>query len=202
MTPARQLAGTMRLSGAMVRKYAQSYEAITGDRIAIIGRDGRQFTGPQRDALLRAKAFLDENPGMSVDAAMRAALGRVEIAAKRPGGEQSIDLLVEALGKVAAPLQAELEGLREGLAELPELRRELADLRKEVARLRERPMASAIATTPHRFEGAAAFDEPTPAEENPSNKSEYDRERKNRKDGLIVQFARRLERLFSRETDR
>lgn len=183
MTPARQLAGTMRLSGAMVRKYAQAYEAITKDRIAIIGRDGRQFTGPQRDALLRAKAFLDENPGMSVDQAMRAALGRVEIAAKRPGGA----LDAEALAEIAAPLQAELAGIREGLAELPELRREVAALRLELERTRE---PGAI---PQRLGRPKAFADGRRLED---TADESDRERTGSRDGFLVRAARRIESLI------
>ena len=190
MTSARQLAGTMRLSGAMVRKYAQAYEEITGDRIAIIGRDGRQFDNAQREALILARGFVEENPGMSVDMAMRAALGRAEIAAKRPDNEQGIDMLVEALGKVAAPLQAELEGIRLALAELPELRREVSSLRREIVEQRAiSPVKASRPPDPYPKGYGAAVK----VEENPDK--EIDRDRESR-DGFLVRAARRLERML------
>lgn len=179
--PARQLAGTMRLSGAMVRKYAQAYEQITGERIAILGRDGRQFTQAQRETMLRAKAYIDENPGMSVDVAMRAALGRAEIAAKRPG----VALDTEALLELIAPFGDDLRGIREALAELPELRREVAALRGEMERSR--------AAAPLPLGKIRAYgDGEAASEAAPGAVSERDR------DGVLVRVARRLERLMRR----
>lgn len=124
--PARQLAKDMKVSGAMVRVYAAAFENITGERVEIIGRDGRHFTEEQRAVLMKARALISDNPGLTVDAAMRAALGRAEVVAKLSGGLDSEMLRAALHETVAAPLTAQLEALR---AEVAALRSELAEVK-------------------------------------------------------------------------
>ena len=89
---ARQVSEALGVSTAMVRKYAAAYEAITTKPIKQHARDGRLYTRDQLDALVTAKGFVDSNAGMSVDAALRIALGRAETAVKEPQA-QTTDII-------------------------------------------------------------------------------------------------------------
>jgi DNA-binding transcriptional MerR regulator len=80
---ARQVSEALGVSTAMIRKYAATFEAITGERIKQHARDGRLYTRDQLDALIAAKGFVDTNAGMSVDTALRIVLGRAESAQTR-----------------------------------------------------------------------------------------------------------------------
>lgn len=191
--PARQLAISMKLSGAMVRKYASAYEEITGERIEILGRDGRHFTESQRAVMLKAKGLIDANPGMSVDAAIRAALGRSEVAVKSQGGV----LDAETLAALAEPFRGDLgairEGLsaiREGLAELPLLRVEVKALRGELRHQGRPPsIPSDSSMRPMSFDG--------PVEETtPEAPRETRADLRDASGGMLVRLARRLERLL------
>ncbi len=105
---ARQVSEALGVSTAMVRKYAAAYEAITGAPIKQHARDGRLYTRDQLDALVNAKGFVESNAGMSVDTALRIALGRAEAAFKEPQAQpMSIDTAA-----FAEAVLAELRGLR------------------------------------------------------------------------------------------
>ena len=105
---ARQVSEALGVSTAMVRKYAAAYEAITGAPIKQHARDGRLYTRDQLDALINAKGFVESNAGMSVDTALRIALGRAETAVKEPQA-QTTDINTSAF---AEAILAELRGLR------------------------------------------------------------------------------------------
>jgi len=105
---ARQVSEALGVSTAMVRKYASTFEAITGEPIKQHARDGRLYTRDQLDALIAAKGFVDTNAGMSVDTALRIALGRAESAIKEPQ-TQSTGIDTSAF---AEAILAELRGLR------------------------------------------------------------------------------------------
>ncbi len=105
---ARQVSEALGVSTAMVRKYASTFEAITGEPIKQHARDGRLYTRDQLDALIAAKGFVDTNAGMSVDTALRIALGRAESAIKEPQTQPTgIDT-----SAFAEAILAELRGLR------------------------------------------------------------------------------------------
>jgi hypothetical protein len=105
---ARQVSEALGVSTAMVRKYAATFEAITGEPIKQHARDGRLYTRDQLDALVNAKGFVESNAGMSVDTALRIALGRAETAVKEPQA-QTTDIYTTAF---AEAILAELRGLR------------------------------------------------------------------------------------------
>ncbi len=105
---ARQVSEALGVSTAMVRKYAATFEAITGEPIKQHARDGRLYTRDQLDALVAAKGFVDGNAGMSIDTALRVALGRAESAVKEPRA-QPTDIDTAAFAKA---ILAELRLLR------------------------------------------------------------------------------------------
>jgi DNA-binding transcriptional MerR regulator len=105
---ARQVSEALGVSTAMIRKYAATFEAITGERIKQHPRDGRLYTRDQLDALIAAKGFVDTNAGMSVDTALRITLGRAESAIKEPQA-QPTGINTSAF---AEAILAELRGLR------------------------------------------------------------------------------------------
>ncbi len=105
---ARQVSEALAVSTAMVRKYAATLEAITGEPVKQHPRDGRLYTREQLDALVTAKGFVGGNAGMSVDTALRIALGRAESAVKEPQA-QPTDINTVAF---AEAILAELRGLR------------------------------------------------------------------------------------------
>ena len=63
----------LNLGGAMLRRYATSYEELSGSEITIHKREGRLFTQEQVDTLLKARDLV-VTQGLSVRAAMQIAL--------------------------------------------------------------------------------------------------------------------------------
>lgn len=63
----------LNLGGAMLRRYATTYEALSGQEITIHKREGRLFTQEQVDTLLKARDLVTTQ-GLSVRAAMQIAL--------------------------------------------------------------------------------------------------------------------------------
>jgi hypothetical protein len=103
---ARQVSAALGVSTAMTRKYAATFEAITGEPIKQHARDGRLYTREQLDTLVTTKGYVDGNAGMSVETALKIALGRAETAVKEPPGV-GIDTVA-----FAEAILAELRGLR------------------------------------------------------------------------------------------
>jgi hypothetical protein len=126
VTAAKDVATTLGVGRAMLNRYAATYEAVTGEKITISGRDGRLFSDSQVSVLIRAKNLVSNNHGLSVESALRAALaldpGGAELAVKgvqQSLGEEDKGQLVEALREaITAPLVAELQALRREVAEL------------------------------------------------------------------------------------
>ncbi len=77
----RQVADRLGLGTAMVRKYAVCFEKLTGQDIPIKRRDGRQFSPEHYAVIAHAKALVDGNQGLSVETALKMALGTAEIGA-------------------------------------------------------------------------------------------------------------------------
>ncbi len=121
----RQIADRLGLGSAMVRKYAVALEKLTGQDIPLKRRDGRQF-GPEHYALIaHAKALVDGNQGLSVETALKMALGTAETGsdALAPAigygnSSELADALTAAVARGNEPLLAEVRGLRQDLARL------------------------------------------------------------------------------------
>jgi hypothetical protein len=124
----KQLADSLGLGSAMVRKYAVALEAVTGQEIPIKRRDGRQFSREHFDVISKAKALVDNNNGLSVDTALKMVLSGPEnaadtLAAPRPSGNtlELIEALTAAVAKGNEPLLAELRELRRELKQEQQL---------------------------------------------------------------------------------
>lgn len=121
MYSAKEVAQALGVGAAMLRRYAATYERISGDEVEIHKRDGRLFTQKQLDTLLAARAIV-QRQDMSVDAALETVLrdGDAPLAV-RAGVGAAVDTLamVEALRTaVTDPLLSELQSIRTELAEL------------------------------------------------------------------------------------
>ncbi len=121
----RQIADRLGLGTAMIRKYAVALEKLTGSDIPLKRRDGRQF-GPEHYAVIaHAKALVDGNQGLSVETALKMALGTAEIGADAlapPSAYGNSPELAEAITAAIragnAELLAEVRGLRQDLKQL------------------------------------------------------------------------------------
>lgn len=133
---ARQVAKTLGVSSGMLRRYALAFEAITETTIKQHPRDGRQYTQEQLEALVRAKGYVNHNPDMSVDAAIKLALGanrqdtvQPPISLQEVGAELSTEAVQKAFSVALTPLLTELQALRSSnermTNEVVELRRDL-----------------------------------------------------------------------------
>jgi DNA-binding transcriptional MerR regulator len=122
MYSAKEVATALGVGAAMLRRYAATYERLSGTEIQIHKRDGRLFTQEQLDTLLAARAIV-QRQDMSVDAALETVLRGAEMPlAPRTVPSTSVDALAltEALrASVTEPLLNELQSIR---AELEALR--------------------------------------------------------------------------------
>jgi hypothetical protein len=131
---AGQAGALLNLGGAMLRRYAATYEELSSSEIQIHRREGRLFTQEQVDTLLKARDLVTTQ-GLSVRAAMQLALSgeldiplrRAEMRSKPPWGdgvsEDTLalkEILTEALRNAVTdannPLLEEMRGLRADLA--------------------------------------------------------------------------------------
>jgi hypothetical protein len=80
---AGQAGALLNLGGAMLRRYAATYESLSGSEIQIHRREGRLFTQEQVDTLLKARDLVTTQ-GLSVRAAMQIALsGELDMPLRR-----------------------------------------------------------------------------------------------------------------------
>jgi hypothetical protein len=121
---AREVAAQLGLGAAMLRRYASTYEAVSGDEITVHKRDGRLFTETQVKALSRARELVMRT-NTDVDTAMRQALEQPLASAPVALAQSSAltaESLIQALtaAQTAAnePLLSELKGIRETLERL------------------------------------------------------------------------------------
>ena len=115
----QQAAERVGIGAAMLRRYAQTLEALTGYDIPHTRRDGRQFSAEHISAFTQARALINDNRGLSVEAALRAVV-QGDVTAPILPSVPSSALDTAALGDalrdaVTAPLVAEL---RESQAEV------------------------------------------------------------------------------------
>jgi hypothetical protein len=118
----RQIADSLGLGSAMVRKWALALEKVTGQEIPVKRRDGRQFSRWDFETISAAKGLVDTNKGLSIEAALRMVLGASEEGQKALAAPQpSIDtralseVLTAAISRGNEPLLAELRELRQEL---------------------------------------------------------------------------------------
>lgn len=124
----QQVAERLGVGAAMLRRYAQTLERITGVDVPHTRRDGRQFSGEHVGILLRAKSLIDANQGMGVETALKMSLSPSETApdALTPvvgygNSLELVDALTAAVARGNEPLLAEVRGLRQDLARLAPL---------------------------------------------------------------------------------
>lgn len=116
------VARTLGIGNAMVRKYAIAYEEVSGNKIRLKSkRDGREFSDSQVDIIRRAKELVDVE-GARVDTALRMVLEKPDLAAglsARHGGDnEALEVLQAILAKHDETNQAlleEIKGLRQDL---------------------------------------------------------------------------------------
>jgi flavin-dependent dehydrogenase len=110
----------LNLGGAMLRRYATTYEALSGQEITINKREGRLFTQEQVDTLLKARDLVTTQ-GLSVRAAMQIALSGDLHPALRGAERASQALQWGEVGKDArAFAEAVRDAVQDGNKELVE----------------------------------------------------------------------------------
>lgn len=121
----KQVADSLGLGAAMIRKYAVALEKLTGEDIPIKRRDGRQFSREHFDTISKAKALVDSNNGLNIETALRMALGDAQTPGAAPAlvgpDRNTLELtqaLSEAIAKGNEPVIAELRLLRDELQQL------------------------------------------------------------------------------------
>ncbi len=121
---AREVATELGLGAAMLRRYASTYETVSGDAITVHRRDGRLFTEEQVKVLVQARALVMQT-SVDVETAVKQALDKplqVAPVALAQSSAQGSDALIAALTaaqrEANAPLLGELRGIRESLERL------------------------------------------------------------------------------------
>jgi hypothetical protein len=116
---AREVAAELGLGAAMLRRYASTYEAVSGDEITVHRRDGRLFTGEQLNVLLKARALVMRT-NTDVETAIKQALEQPvtgDIATLTPSSALDTATLLQALTEAnraaTQPLLDEVRLLRE-----------------------------------------------------------------------------------------
>lgn len=120
----REVASELGLGAAMLRRYASTYETVTGDEITVHRRDGRLFTEAQVKVLTQARALVMQT-SVDVETAVKQALDRplqpapVALAQSSAlGSDTFIEALTAAQERANAPLLGELQGIRAALERL------------------------------------------------------------------------------------
>jgi hypothetical protein len=139
----------------MLRRYASTYETVSGDAITVHRRDGRLFTETQVQVLTAARSLV-MTTSVDVETAVKQALDRpLEAApvALAQGSALGSDVLIKAFTdaqrEANAPLLGELRSIRESLERLertqlvePETAAQVAQLDKLEAAARETAQTS------------------------------------------------------------
>ena len=152
---AKETASTLGLGAAMLRRYASTYEAVSGDAITIHRRDGRLFTETQVQVLTAARSLV-MTTNVDVETAVKQTLDRPLEAAPVALAQSSalssevlLKALTEAQREANAPLLGELRSIRESLERLertqlvePETAAQIKQLDKLEAAARETAQTS------------------------------------------------------------
>jgi DNA-binding transcriptional MerR regulator len=171
----RQVAALLGLGSAMLRRYAVSYEQVTGSQLQLDRRDGRIFTQTDVDVLSQARQLV-ATQGLPVDTAIKTALDKPELVSVPPVGAPAVNaealaaVLSQAITEAQRPLLSELQDMNQGLQAL---QAEVEALRLGQAEAKSLPPGA----TPERIDRALEVEMLTEAE-----------------DGVMVKAARWLER--------
>jgi DNA-binding transcriptional MerR regulator len=180
----RQAAEALGVGAAMMRRYAQTLEEITGQEIPQTRRDGRQFSREHLDTLLQAKALVDSHNGLSVEAALRMATSP-----ESAGQGLPVSVPIGSIADSAALVAALQEAITAPLvAELRELRAEVAALRAEAATPKALPPAASAERVDRALE-AEMQESQAPPEQPPTAPDDS-----GAKDGPMVRAAVRAAR--------
>lgn len=121
---AREAASSLGIGAAMLRRYASTYEVVSGDEITVHRRDGRLFTETQLEVLTKARALVMRT-STDVENAVRQALGEpvtgaaLDLAPGSPAGSAELSAaLADALRAAQEPLLEELRAVRGALERL------------------------------------------------------------------------------------
>lgn len=128
---AREVAAELGLGAAMLRRYASTYEAVSGDEITVHRRDGRLFTSEQLGVLVKARALVMRT-NTDVETAIKQALeqpvvsGAVTLATSSALDTATLmQALTEANKAATQPLLDEMRLLREQVERQNDLLAEL-----------------------------------------------------------------------------
>ncbi len=187
---AREVATQLGLGAAMLRRYASTYEAVSGDEITVHKRDGRLFTETQVKALSRARELVMRT-NTDVETAVRQALEKpLETApvALAQSSALAADSLIQALtaaNKAATqPLLDEVRLLREQVEKQNALMEQLIEKRVLPPGVNHERIDRALEVEMLKSqEAATAPEDSTPAA----------------RPGVLVWAAQRLERLLYRK---
>jgi DNA-binding transcriptional MerR regulator len=120
----REVASELGLGAAMLRRYASTYETVSGDAITVHRRDGRLFTENQVKVLTQARALV-MSTNVDVETAIKQALDRplqpapgVLAQSSALGSDAFITALTAAQREANAPLLGELKSIRAVLERL------------------------------------------------------------------------------------
>jgi hypothetical protein len=121
---AKETASALGLGAAMLRRYASTYETVSGDVITVHRRDGRLFTENQVKVLTAARSLVMLT-NVDVETAVKQTLDRPLEAApvalaqsSALGSEALLKALTDAQREANAPLLGELRSIRESLERL------------------------------------------------------------------------------------
>lgn len=132
--PPKEAARRLGVAASTLRRLAPTYEAVHGP-LPWEGDEaggGRLWPAEVVERVGAARALVAEGRAKSLESALRALAG----GAPPPSGVLSRP---DEAGELVEALRGELEAVRRGLAELPELRAEVAALRSELAASRALP---------------------------------------------------------------
>ena len=123
----QQAAERVGVGAAMLRRYAQTLEALTGHNIPHTQRDGRQYSAEHVSAFQQARTLINDNRGLSVESALRAVVqGDAAAAPILPSAPSStLDyaaVIDHARDELIAPILTELRELRAEVRDLKEAR--------------------------------------------------------------------------------
>ena len=123
-----EVAKLLGLTEAMVRRYSDAMEAVTGVKVTREARGGRVYSQSEVRVLQAARALLEAaTTHLSIDAAIRRVLGQEVVISSIGEGAGVLALIFEKLDAqtaAIAALNAEVAALRRELSTLPETARD------------------------------------------------------------------------------
>lgn len=119
-----EVAKLLGLTEAMVRRYSDAMEAVTGVKVAREARGGRVYSASELRVLVAARALLEATTThLSIDSALRRVLGTEAVVSSVGEGAGVVALIFEKLNAqtaMIAALQATVTALGEDVQALRE----------------------------------------------------------------------------------